>query len=410
MNKIILLFFGMFFAALVFSEAVTDETKFISAVKIENESYYTPYPAEPGQYVNVWIRVRQSGGIAATEDIVCKVEPKFPFALDIGESAEKNVGTLATGELVLLKYRLQISPNAVEGNNEIDFKCKANGESKWSSVTLKIYIQTHDPVIAITDVAAEPKTVLPGEKYKVTLTVKNLADSPLKDISVSLNMSNASLPFAPADDINEKRLKQLASGESAEIQFNMRASPSASVDVYKIPVSMSYSDTLGNDYTKNAYISMVVDAKPRLFFALESTTLTKKGTKGRVSVTIANRGLSKIQFVTVKLLNKPDYVILSSDEKYVGNLNPDDSTSADFDLFTNTTKMSPSLPFEISYVDEFGRSHSENKSISIPLYTQEEAIAMGLEKKQENGPWFMVGGGVVVLLVLWQVLKFLRKK
>lgn len=412
MKKTILIFFVMLFAlSLTFAAegVATSETTTLSIIKIENESYYSPYPAEPGQYIDVWIRVRQSGAVTQAENVVCKIIPKFPFSLDEGESAEKSIGTLGTGQLVLLKYRLKVSQDATEGNNEVEFACNFNNAATWPSMLLKIYVQAHDAVLSISDVKAEPNAFLPGEDGVVTVKISNLANLRLKDITVSMDMSNSSLPFSPFNDVNEKRITQIEKGGEVELQFKLQASPTASVDVYKIPITLAYYDTLGKSYSKKQYISLAIDAKPQLFFALESTTLTKKGTKGRVSVSIANEGLSNIKFVTVKTLQDPDYIVLSGDEKYVGNLDPDDSSSADFDIYTNTSKKQLPVKFEVGYVDQFGRSHTESKEVSVKIYENGEAIAMGLEKPKETDGWLIGLGAVVVLFVIWRVYKFFKK-
>lgn len=409
MKNILLVFLGLLFVAnFIFSETITDTTTILSSVKIENESYYSPYPAEPGQYVDVWLRIRQSGSVANAENVVCRVDLVFPFSIDSSESPEKNIGTLGSGELVLLKYKLKVSPDALEGNNEIEFRCRADGEP-WYSATLSIYVQTHNPVLSITEVEIQPQAFLPGENGIVKLTIKNHGESTLKDISIAMNISSSSIPFAPLNDVNEKRVKQLAKDEDTELEFKIWASPAAEVDVYKIPMNITYSDLLGNDYEKEEYISIAIDAEPVLFFALESTTLNKKATKGRVSISLANKGLSKIKFTTVKLLASTDYSIVSTNEKYVGDLDPDDSSSAEFEVYTNTTKNKIDLPFELSYVDGFGRTHMKNATISLPIYTQDDAITLGLEKKQDNGVWYFIGGGAVLLMILWQALKLLRK-
>ncbi len=407
----VIFFLCMLFSSLAFTIGrLTNQTTLISSIKIENESYYTPYPAEPGQYVDLWIRVSRGMGESGAKDVVCKINPKFPFSLSSGEPAERNIGALDAGQLVLLKYRLKVDPNAVEGNNEIDFSCQARDKEDWSSTTFKIYVQTHDAILMISQIKSNPSSLLPGENGTITISLKNFADSSIKDISVSLNLSNLTLPIAPFNDVNERRVKTLDKDGELELQFAIQTSPSASVDVYKIPIIVSYSDNLGMDYSKMYYTAIAIQPKPKLFFALESTALFKNGTKGRVTASIANKGLSEIKFITVKVLDGNSYSILSSNEKYVGNLDPDESSSADFDLFAHTSNKQVDILFEINYVDAFGKEHTENKTLIIPLYSSEDAVSMGLEKPKEMNGWLLASGVIILLFLIWQGIKLLRKK
>ncbi|MFN6947035.1 MAG: undecaprenyl-diphosphate phosphatase, partial [Cytophagaceae bacterium] len=97
-------------------------------------------------------------------------------------------------------------------------------------------------------------------------------------------------------------------------------------------------------------------------------------------------------------------VVISTNEKYIGNLKPDDNTETDFEIYTNSSKKAIELPFEITYSDQFGRNHKENATIIIPLYSQEEIAAFELDKKQENGMiYYLVGGIILIFIDKWIV-------
>ena len=54
---------------------------------------YEPYPAEPGKYFDLWIKIQNSGIDKA--DVKFKLIPKFPFSLDANEIAERNIAGLS---------------------------------------------------------------------------------------------------------------------------------------------------------------------------------------------------------------------------------------------------------------------------------------------------------------------------
>ena len=57
---------------------------------------YEPYPAEPGNYMNIWIRVTNEGNTEAYYPSI-QFEDKYPFSLDESDERVKEVGTIAPG-------------------------------------------------------------------------------------------------------------------------------------------------------------------------------------------------------------------------------------------------------------------------------------------------------------------------
>jgi hypothetical protein len=54
---------------------------------------YEPFPAEIGQYVDVWVKVEnfRSG---QSDDVTIKLVPEYPLSLDSEKNAENNIGQL----------------------------------------------------------------------------------------------------------------------------------------------------------------------------------------------------------------------------------------------------------------------------------------------------------------------------
>jgi hypothetical protein len=409
MKKVILFLAFVLCMSFVLAQSATGGTTTLGQVKIDNTTYYTPYPAEPGQYVDLWVRVQQSGTSYAAEGVQCEMLPKFPFSLEPGESALSNVGTLTTNQVVILKYRLRVDVNALEGDNEVDFQCMADG-LPWQKTTFQIYVQTHDAILDVTNITSSPAELLSGQSGKITVAVKNLANAVLKDVSIALDMSSSTIPFSPVNGTTQRTIKQMSAGEIQEVSFSFVTSPDAAVGVYKIPLSVTYSDFLGKSYTKQMTISLSVTSKPNLFIGLESTEITKNGMKGRFTATVANRGISAIKFVAVKLLPSESYTILSPAEKYVGNLNSDSTESIDFDVYVNSDSTLVEFPVEVSYYDANNREYTESKLLQVRLFSQQERLTLGLEQVKGIDSWILLVGGVIVLYILYRIFKFFTAK
>lgn len=86
-----------------------------------------PYPAEPGGYVNLLFKV-ENEGIQKAENVIFELMPKYPFSLDSGVSAIKDLGTIGSLQknqnAYLLKYKVRVDEDAIDGENEIGIEYK----------------------------------------------------------------------------------------------------------------------------------------------------------------------------------------------------------------------------------------------------------------------------------------------
>jgi hypothetical protein len=99
----------------------------------------------------------------------------------------------------------------------------------------------------------------------------------------------------------------------------------ASCGVYKVPISINYSDYSGNEYEKNYYATIIVGAEPKLELSVESSEILKVGDAGNVVISVANMGLTDVKFLNVLVNNSENVKVLSpSNIFYIGSLDSDD--------------------------------------------------------------------------------------
>jgi hypothetical protein len=88
-----------------------------------------PYTANPGEYVNLLFKVENLGTKKA-ESVICELLPEYPFSLDTGVNATKELGTIGSLEkgekAYFLKYKVRVDKDAIDGENEIGVKCTYN--------------------------------------------------------------------------------------------------------------------------------------------------------------------------------------------------------------------------------------------------------------------------------------------
>ena len=356
-----------------------------------------PDPAEPGKYVDVRFKF-ENNGFDQAKEVVIELLPEYPFSLDPGKSAIKKLGALHARQLgetaVIIKYKLRIDKNVVEGENELKLRYKFDGYGWIEPDNFNINIQTHDAILAVDAVSIDKKTLEPGSSGIVKIKLANKADSTLKNIKVTLGLGD--LPLVPIDSTNEKSIYKIDSRQSYEFEFKVLAKPNADSGVYQVPLSVSYLDELGKNYLKNVTIGLIIGAKPDLSITLDDSEIYESGKSGEIFVKIVNKGVTDIKFMNIKLMPSDNYRILSNDEVYIGNIDSDDYETADFELFIGGSKEKKvSLPVVLEYKDANNNDFKERIELMLDLYSASEAKKFGLKKG--NG---FVGNLVIVVIVV----------
>src|SRR3989338_2733621 len=101
MHKKILLFFIFFFIFSLTLVSAFAYQKNISNSFAKDEGValyltalrYDPYPAEPGHYIELWLKVENKGSIDA-KDITITLTPRYPFSLNNGENPKTSFGKI----------------------------------------------------------------------------------------------------------------------------------------------------------------------------------------------------------------------------------------------------------------------------------------------------------------------------
>ena len=134
---------SIFFMALISAQPIntTNYTASSSNGMSVTMLKYTPYPANPGEYIDIWIQA-QFYGTSSPLNTTFVLKPTFPFSLDPNESAVKSFGKIGTGTVVL-HYKVRIDKDAIAGDNELDLGYSSGGgmDNAFLITPLNIQIQ-----------------------------------------------------------------------------------------------------------------------------------------------------------------------------------------------------------------------------------------------------------------------------
>jgi hypothetical protein len=367
-----------------------------------------PDPVAPGNTVDVKFRIENEGGGVAP-DVEIKLVPAYPFSFYGQETETKAIGTLTgyqTGDVgVKADWKLLVDSGAATGDNTIEFWYRLN-KGVWTKADdFTISVKSREAVLAINQVKTDQENIVPGTKTKVSFVVENLADNTLVDIKLNLEIltliSSATgvtvreLPFTPIGSGNDKTVKRLAPGQTAEIAFDLFTDSTAESKVYKVPYTLTYSDSSGTNFTKQGIVGLLVESEPELSVNIDKTEIYSAGAKGVVEFKLVNKGFSDIKFLDVKLAEGNDFEILSNQEVYIGKLDSDDYETADYTLMvSNTAKDHIILPLHVEYRDANGGLYVKDLNLSLKLFSGAEL------KQRTNGKSSPVVFWIILIVVI----------
>jgi hypothetical protein len=394
---------ALFAMTAVSSQAAVSKFARIEVTLINQE----PDPVAPGNSFDVRFRIENQGS-APAEDVIVKLVTDFPFSV-YEDMPEKNIGTIEgsqTDEIgVREKWKLFVDPKAATGESTIEFWYKAKNSVWTKAGDYTLNIRSTDAFLAINEIKTDKNKIIPGTTTKVSFVLENLADNTLQNIKLNLQtytetvtatgISVNELPFSPIGSGNEKTIRSLSKGEKSSIDFNLFTDADAENKVYKVPYTLVYQDSSGEDYTREGVVGLMVDSVPELSINIDKNNIYSAGAKGNVEIKIVNKGFSDIKFLDVLLEGNEEFEVLSNPDVYIGKLDSDDYETAEYELMINKdVKEKVVLPLNIEYRDANGQLFQKEMPLEIKLFTGEEL------KKRQNGQSSPLVPIIVVVVVL----------
>ncbi len=333
---------------------------------------YEPTPAEQGSTVDVWIQLTNAGTKA--EGVEIKFEPEYPFSLPPGQPKEISVGTVAALEDKVVKFAVFVDPNAPNGDETIEFWFKYAEENQWTQFEAPITLQTQDATLVVDDYVVTPSPVIPGQVVDLVVTLRNAGRIAVKNVDAGIDLEDGK--FSIIGTGAKQRISYIPAGETEKVVFKLASDTTTEVKLYSIPVNLDYQDDRNKDYSDTAKISFLVNAAPELSLTVDATDFEKKTKPGTVSLKVVNKGVVDLKYVTVRLIQTPDYELLSpSNEAYVGNLDNDDFETVDFIL--RPLVEQPQLRVQLEFKDPYNVDFEKTYMLPLRIITDKD---LGKEK------------------------------
>jgi hypothetical protein len=253
--------------------------------------------------------------------------------------------------------------------------------------------------VSVTDVRVSK--VFPGESTGITIEVKNILSDDVEDVSIALNLDNTRFTSVGSSEDSEEEIEE---DDKENFGFTIKAANDITPGDYNIPYTLTYK-ILGEDETieRKGSFGVTVGAKTELRYTVDVENPIV-GEQGQVIFKVINSGLGDIRFVSIRLASS-GFTLLSDDEIYVGTVDSDDFETATFDVIFKSEN--PKVRAIIEYKDFNNEKIIEDVELPLRVYTQEEALELGIIQKNNTGLYV---GVVVALIIIWFIYRAIKKR
>lgn len=275
------------------------------------------------------------------------------------------------------------------------------------------------PKLLITGYDTKPEKIMAGEKFTLTVHIKNTSKS------TSLNngkflIGNEAGNFLPTSGSSAVFIESIPAGKTGDLKIELKTASDLAQKNYILVVKGDFDDGKGNNFTSSDNLSVPVYQEIKL--GVTDVTMTPDvvgvGSEANLMFTINNQGNAGVYNVNVSV--KDDAV--TCQDSYVGNIAASSSAYASLSL-TGAVKNEDkgTIKVEISYEDSEGNADKIEQEVAC-VVSDSSSMDFGedgemLPEDEEEGffrPIFiipiLVVLAIIITIIIVVVVKHKKKK
>ena len=363
---------------------------------------YQPVPAEPGNFIDVWLLVTNQR--ETVNDLDISITPAYPFRLSEDEEANQTIASIPSLQQFLIKYRVFVDLDARNEQYNLTWVYHYDQQGGLFHYEAPIMVQATDASLTVEHYTITPTPLRPGGNATLTLTLRNNGKLILKDVDVNLDLSGTTgATFSTYETGTIHRIPVIGPGDRVDVTYQVISDPKTETRIHSFPVQLTFRDERNNRYNASSRVTAIVNAVPRLLVTVEESGLAKANSTGDVTFKIINNGASDLKFLTLRLEPSADFDLLSpSSTAYLGNLDADDFETAQFKIQAKT--LTPVFPITIDYADPYNNRFSQ--TFRVPLHIVD---LKALEANQSSRTVIGAIIAVLAIVIVWFARKYLKK-
>lgn len=399
MKKIILAFFVM---SMMIS--------MVSALEVSINDY-DPKPAEAGKYVNVWLRVENTGSLDVASAQL-EVIPKDGLELASGEDAISEIGSLSSRDYFIVSYRLLVTDEALEGSNLIETKIYNKGTETSKDLFLEVTDKNIlDVDLEIGNIQSEPTRIKPDDDdVKLVVTLQNLGDATAK--SVKANLINLPEGVTASQSYSDLALLGNIEEDSTGVAtFYIDVDESTIADNYEALLDVSYKykpDEDEDDFlVERVQLPISINIKPIPLYKISKAVLDRPEIRAgdenvKLTLTITNVGQDEGEAVRVKIYGKSEHPFdFDVSSNYLApSLKPGESaqTTLEFDVE------------EDAYIQSYLMDVEIKNLVENDVVTYDHTLPLDVKMAEEKSPAMKIIVIVVIVVLIGGVVMYMRRR
>lgn len=202
---------------------------------------YDPAPAEPGNYVDIFVVIQNLGNRDLSKSYL-KLEEEYPFSFNSPSDSIEEVDLIPSGREELLEFRMLVDDQAVEGDYTLEVIQCSDPECENEVRNALITIQVKTGGRPKLEIGLEDAVVfLPGTLGDITISAVNKGKLGMKFLTLELLEGEGYEVISPS----RVYVGELDSDDFETEDFQIFVSSDSPVN---IPVKVEYSDINFKDY------------------------------------------------------------------------------------------------------------------------------------------------------------------
>ncbi|WP_406660749.1 hypothetical protein V7O66_13030 [Methanolobus sp. ZRKC3] len=365
---------------------------------------YDPYPAEIGEYVDVYVKIENTGHGRA-DSVSIKLEPEYPFSLDSEKNAVEYIGILSPEDAAVHEYRLFVDRDAKVGTGSIDIFYQADNGDAWfkESFDLRVGSNNFDSkgTVELESFICEPSVFMPGDHGTITFTLSNTATSNYVTVDGKEYDTNARVQSATLKGDGDIEVKNdvyagsgvIAPGDSVTLSYNVEIPDELKDDTYHLELL-----TVGNSHVYNSNWRIPVKVDSASVKVIPSNPLSLVNGEGTLEFDVANTHPNELTSIGVTL--KSDEVKFSPETYFIGTMDSDELFTIEVHALTESENSTVPVQIEVEYRNGMNEHVIVVADRDVDLLKDEENSSTGA---------LITGFGAVALLSIPAVIMFRRK-
>ncbi len=328
---------------------------------------YQPNPAEPGNYVDVYLLV--SNRREAVKDFSITLIPGYPFIPAEDQNTTIFLASIPALDETLLKWRVFVDLDARNEDYNMTWSYTWGGQGGFIKFNDEVSVQATDASLTVDHYEITPQPIRPGSNATLILNLQNRGRITAKDIDVTLDLSTT--PFSTYGTGTYRRVNRILPNSEEEVSYNLVSDPKSETKVYSFPINLNFRDERNNKYNGSSRVSAIVNAPPQLMAVVEESTIKSKNVTGEVTFKIVNSGAVDIKFLQLQLVPSDQYdAPVASTTMYLGNLDTDDFETATFKM--KSLVDAPTFMIKLDYSDPFNQQYNQTFEVPMRIVSAQE--------------------------------------